>query len=184
MCGTICIRHYLAHCYGWLWFTNNWKAQYTGEHVKCSCHSHRDYNPFTDKRSNKSTTSRIAKSLLCKQVLAASALADRLIHLKEPIAIAWLPEEVASDQDDLQDVVDLCGSFLIVRNETIYYVHQSVCRPRHGRTWKSLRVSWDSMVPYPDCVLRTSTTVSLSLLLYLWQECPEKVFWMERNIHC
>lgn len=64
-------------------------------------------------------------SVLCKQVLATSTLAYRPIHLKELIAIACLPEEVTSDQDDLKDVVDLCGSFLIVRNENIYFVHQS-----------------------------------------------------------
>lgn len=64
-------------------------------------------------------------SMLCKQVLAASTLAYRPIHLKELIAIACLPEEVTSDQDDVRDVVDLCGSFLRVQNETIYFVHQS-----------------------------------------------------------
>lgn len=67
----------------------------------------------------------IKVSVLCKQVLAASTLAYRPIHLKELIAMTCLPEEVTSDQDGLKDVVGACGSFLIVRDETIYFVHQS-----------------------------------------------------------
>lgn len=65
---------------------------------------------------------------LCKQVLSASTLAYRPIHLAELTSIAYLPDEFYSDQNALKELVGLCGSFLIVRNGVIYFVHQSAKR--------------------------------------------------------
>lgn len=75
-------------------------------------------------------------SHLCKQVLAANTLAYRPIYLKELIAIACLPEEITSDQDDLKDVVDRCSSLLIVQNETIYFVHPPISKGLHSGVCK------------------------------------------------
>lgn len=63
--------------------------------------------------------------VLCKQVLGASTLAYRPIHLAELTYIAHLPDEFHSDQNTLKELIGLCGSFLIVRNGVIYFVHQS-----------------------------------------------------------
>jgi hypothetical protein len=60
----------------------------------------------------------------CIQILSSVSLAYRPIHLKELVAIAGLqgePDNITS----LNELVDLCGSFLTVREETIYIVHQS-----------------------------------------------------------
>lgn len=63
--------------------------------------------------------------ILCKQVLGASTLAYRPLHLAELTSIAQLPDEFHSDKNALEELVGLCGSFLIVRDEAIYFVHQS-----------------------------------------------------------
>jgi hypothetical protein len=49
----------------------------------------------------------------------------------EPICLAELAslvealEDTADDEESLREVIDLCGSFLTVRHDTIYFVHQS-----------------------------------------------------------
>jgi hypothetical protein len=49
-------------------------------------------------------------------------LTYRPLYLKELVATAGLPEE---QSDELHVLVDLCGSFLTVREEIIYFIHQS-----------------------------------------------------------
>jgi hypothetical protein len=60
----------------------------------------------------------------CIQILSSVMLTYRPIHLKELVATAGLQEE-RDDIQSLNELVDLCGSFLTVREETIYFVHQS-----------------------------------------------------------
>lgn len=60
----------------------------------------------------------------CIRILSSVTLTYRPIHLKELVAIASLWEE-PNDMQLLNELVDLCGSFLIVCDETIYFVHQS-----------------------------------------------------------
>jgi NACHT domain len=61
----------------------------------------------------------------CIQILSSVTLTFRPIHLKELVATAGLPENLSNDPQWLNKLVDLCGSFLTVRKETIYFVHQS-----------------------------------------------------------
>jgi NACHT domain len=60
----------------------------------------------------------------CRRILSSVTLAYRPIHLKELVAIAGL-EESPDDLESLNELVDLCGSFLTVREETVYFIHQS-----------------------------------------------------------
>ncbi len=62
---------------------------------------------------------------LCKRILASTAIAYRPITLKELTSLAEMPEDMPDDQDSLREIVGLCGSFLTVREGTIYFVHQS-----------------------------------------------------------
>jgi hypothetical protein len=62
---------------------------------------------------------------LCRQILASITLAYRPIQLKELIWIAGLPDELSDDLQLLEELVELCGSFLIIREGIIYFVHQS-----------------------------------------------------------
>jgi hypothetical protein len=60
---------------------------------------------------------------LCKQVLALEALVYRPITLEELVALVGPPRDTANE--DLREIVSLCGSFLTLREDTVYFVHQS-----------------------------------------------------------
>jgi hypothetical protein len=62
---------------------------------------------------------------ICKRILVSITLAYQPIHLEELVTIAGLPEEFSDDQESLEELVGLCGSFLIIRKRTIYFIHQS-----------------------------------------------------------
>ncbi|KAI9853698.1 MAG: hypothetical protein M1813_001837 [Trichoglossum hirsutum] len=62
---------------------------------------------------------------LCKQVLTAVTLAFRPLHLKELGSTANLPKTFSSDPRLTSGLVELCGSFLTIRGDTVYFVHQS-----------------------------------------------------------
>ena len=61
---------------------------------------------------------------LCKQVLAAVALVYRPIMLKELVTLVE-PLEGITDDLELQEIISLCGSFLTLRERTVYFMHQS-----------------------------------------------------------
>lgn len=61
---------------------------------------------------------------LCKQVLATIALVYRPITLKELGALIEQLEDIAKELE-LREIIGLCGSFLTLQEETIYFVHQS-----------------------------------------------------------
>ncbi|KJZ69045.1 hypothetical protein HIM_11571 [Hirsutella minnesotensis 3608] len=55
----------------------------------------------------------------CKRVLACAALAFRPLSLSELIALADMPPEITVT------AIELCGSFLAAREETVFLIHQS-----------------------------------------------------------
>ncbi|CAG5158856.1 uncharacterized protein ALTATR162_LOCUS5287 [Alternaria atra] len=61
---------------------------------------------------------------LCKQVLAAVALVYQPITLKELVTLVE-PLEGIADETELLEIIGLCGSFLTLREQTVYFVHQS-----------------------------------------------------------
>jgi hypothetical protein len=61
---------------------------------------------------------------LCRQLLALIALVYRPITLPELVALAEQLEDIA-DESELREIIGLCGSFLTLQGETIYFVHQS-----------------------------------------------------------
>ena len=68
--------------------------------------------------------SKIDDAELCKQVLAVVTLVYRPITLEELVTLVEPLEDVADDLE-LQDIISLCGSFLTLREQTVYFVHQS-----------------------------------------------------------
>ncbi|KAL9095674.1 MAG: hypothetical protein Q9165_002106 [Trypethelium subeluteriae] len=64
-------------------------------------------------------------SELCMQILAS------IVTLYEPIAVTGLTsiikmlEELSNDIESLEEIISLCGSFLVIRDNIIYFVHQS-----------------------------------------------------------
>jgi hypothetical protein len=62
---------------------------------------------------------------LCKRILAVMTIVYRPVTLYE---LATLVDELANDPDSpesLPEVIGLCGSFLTIRDGTVYFVHQS-----------------------------------------------------------
>ena len=61
----------------------------------------------------------------CKRVLALIAIVYRPITLEELTSLIGMHEEIADNLESLQEIIGLCGSFLTIRQGTVYFVHQS-----------------------------------------------------------
>ena len=62
---------------------------------------------------------------LCKRILASIAIVYRPITLKELTSLVDMLEDMSDDLESVGEIISLCGSFLTVREGTIYFVHQS-----------------------------------------------------------
>jgi hypothetical protein len=62
---------------------------------------------------------------LCKRILASTAIVYRPVTLKELTSLIEMLEDISDDLESLGEIISLCGSFLTVREGTIYFVHQS-----------------------------------------------------------
>jgi hypothetical protein len=58
----------------------------------------------------------------CRCVLASTAVLHRPVTICELVALLEQLEDVSSD---MREIISLCGSFLTVREDTVYFVHQS-----------------------------------------------------------
>jgi hypothetical protein len=64
-----------------------------------------------------------AKAEICIQIIHATILANRPLHLREVGSVAGLPAELCDDVQSLKELVELCGSFLTIRDEIVCFVH-------------------------------------------------------------
>jgi hypothetical protein len=62
---------------------------------------------------------------ICKQVLALTATTYRPPSLAESTILIEECYNLVDDSESLQEIISLCGSFLTVRDDTVYFVHQS-----------------------------------------------------------
>ncbi|KAK4220533.1 NACHT domain-containing protein [Podospora fimiseda] len=62
---------------------------------------------------------------LCRRILAVTATVLRPISLEEITSIVEMPEGHCDESEALEGIISLCGSFLTLQDETIYFVHQS-----------------------------------------------------------
>ncbi|EHK15882.1 uncharacterized protein TRIVIDRAFT_195814 [Trichoderma virens Gv29-8] len=62
---------------------------------------------------------------LCQRILAVMISVYRPITMRELVCLIEVPEELSVDVDYLTEIVALCGSFLTIREDTLYFVHQS-----------------------------------------------------------
>jgi hypothetical protein len=81
-----------------------------------------DLNAFYERMMQQVSMSDDAE--ICKQVLALIALVYRPITLAELVALAEPLEDMA-DETEVREIIGLCGSFLTLRGDTVYFVHQS-----------------------------------------------------------
>lgn len=61
---------------------------------------------------------------VCLQILRLASLAFRPLSMEELITTADLPSKLL-ENNDLYLLIDLCGSFIIIRQDVLYFVHQS-----------------------------------------------------------
>ena len=59
------------------------------------------------------------------KVLSTATLAYCPLHLLELVALADLPNEVSYEQQYLREIVHMSNSFLIIRDNIVYFIHQS-----------------------------------------------------------
>jgi hypothetical protein len=62
------------------------------------------------------------KPELCRGVLSIVTAAYRPLHLAELSALSSLPPDISSD---ITTIVNICGSFLTIRDNIVYTIHQS-----------------------------------------------------------
>ena len=65
---------------------------------------------------------------LCRRILQAVTSAQRPPWLSELEVLAELPEDIRRDIQSIRDLVSHCGSFLTIRDDVAYFVHQSAQR--------------------------------------------------------
>jgi hypothetical protein len=58
----------------------------------------------------------------CRCVLATTAVLYRPVTISELVALVEQLEDV---RDDVREIISLCGSFLTLREDSVYFVHQS-----------------------------------------------------------
>jgi hypothetical protein len=62
---------------------------------------------------------------ICRQILASTAVLYRPVTISELIALVEQLEDLAEDLESVREIIGLCRSFLTLREDTIYFVHQS-----------------------------------------------------------
>ncbi|KAF2627610.1 hypothetical protein BU25DRAFT_439998 [Macroventuria anomochaeta] len=62
---------------------------------------------------------------ICQQVLASTAILYRPVTIFELTALVEPLEDLADDLESVQEIIGLCGSFLTLREDIVYFVHQS-----------------------------------------------------------
>lgn len=61
----------------------------------------------------------------CKMILQSAVSTYSPLHVKEMGGIAGLPKELSHDYDYQHELVDQCGSFLKISEDTVSFVHES-----------------------------------------------------------
>jgi hypothetical protein len=62
---------------------------------------------------------------LCRQVLSIVITAYRPLHLQELYVLSGLPTQVQNVNQPTATIVKMCGSFLTIRDNNVYIIHQS-----------------------------------------------------------
>jgi hypothetical protein len=65
------------------------------------------------------------KQELCRGVLSAATAAYRPLHLAELGVLSGLPPDISNTYESIATIVNMCGSFLTIRDNIVYTIHQS-----------------------------------------------------------
>jgi hypothetical protein len=62
---------------------------------------------------------------ICLQVLAVTAVLYRPVTVAELVVLTERLTDLTNDLESVREIIGLCGSFLTLRDDTVYFVHQS-----------------------------------------------------------
>jgi hypothetical protein len=62
---------------------------------------------------------------LCKKILASITVVYRPVALKELTSLVSMPKNISDNLKWCAEIIRLCGSFLTIREDIVYFVHQS-----------------------------------------------------------
>jgi hypothetical protein len=62
---------------------------------------------------------------ICLQVLAVTAVLYRPVTVAELVVLSKQLADFTNDLESVAEIISLCGSFLMLRDNTVYFVHQS-----------------------------------------------------------
>lgn len=62
---------------------------------------------------------------VCRQILAILAITYRPLALRELLSLFQPLEDFDDNVESLEEIIGSCGSFLTVRKDVVYFVHQS-----------------------------------------------------------
>ncbi|KAF7184605.1 hypothetical protein CNMCM7691_005848 [Aspergillus felis] len=103
----------------------------------------------------------------CRRILGSITLALQPLHLTELGLVAGLEPELAEDQASLEEIVGLCGNFLVVRKEMIYFVHQSAKDYLTTHGYKVIFPNGDAVI-HSGIVSRALEDMSNTLCRDIW----------------
>jgi hypothetical protein len=103
----------------------------------------------------------------CQRILGSITLALRPLHLTELGLLAGLELELAEDQASLEEIVGLCGNFLVVRKGMIYFVHQSAKDYLTTHGYKEMFPNGDAVI-HSGIVSRALEDMSNTLCRDIW----------------
>ncbi|KAM7210635.1 hypothetical protein V8F06_013974, partial [Rhypophila decipiens] len=64
-------------------------------------------------------------SQFCRQILSTTTIAHRPLHMCEIVVLTGFPEQITKSIENIGKIVAKCGSFLTVRDNHVYLIHQS-----------------------------------------------------------
>ncbi|KAI8710889.1 NACHT domain-containing protein [Fusarium sp. LHS14.1] len=62
---------------------------------------------------------------MCRHVLSTAAVAYRPLRLEELGRLSGLPSSIQASTDHVSKITSMCGSFLTIRDNVVYIIHQS-----------------------------------------------------------
>lgn len=62
---------------------------------------------------------------LCMQILAVVSIAYRPVTLPELMSLVETSDDINNDQETLEEIIKLCGSFLTLQGNDVSFIHQS-----------------------------------------------------------
>ena len=107
---------------------------------------------------------------LCLMVLATVVSTYRPLHLEELASIAGLPDSISASIKFVADIATSCGSFLTLRDDFVYIIHQSAEDFLEERFKASFMRERQSV--HHDLFMRSLATMSGTLRRNIYEAMP------------